>query len=286
MQTGGSTNAHAGIVLAYRLAEPELDDGRDVRIVLFSDGVGNVGHATPEEILGEIQEWSRKGATMNTVGVGIGGNYNDIMLETLANRGNGSYRYVSTEAQLEQFDETGADALLRLLPRDARVQVEFNPDTVRKYRLIGYENRAVADDDFRDDTLDFGEPAFARDVTALYELKLHDDHYPDATLATARLRWKDPQQTSHTEISTSIKPSELATSPEGTNPHLKRAAALAEIAEILRKSYWAQCSTLENAARALREPDVSDQQEAFLYNFTKKILQAAEGADFTPDCQR
>ena len=158
-------------------------------MALLSDGVANVGNTGPESILEMVDEYAQRNATLTIIGVGITGNYNDVLMEVLANRGNGTHHYLANRAAVARFLEESVSGIFVETARDARIQVEFNPDVVRKYRRIGYENRAVADADFQDDALDFGEVGFARDASALYELRLHDQAPADATLATARLRW-------------------------------------------------------------------------------------------------
>ena len=166
-------------------------------------------------------------------------------MEVLANRGNGAYHYLANRDAAARFLEESAAGIFTETARDARIRVEFNPEVVRKYRLIGYENRAVADEDFRDDTLDFGEVGFARDVSALYELRLFDDTSADAMMATARLRWRDPQNRQVVELSQEITTGETAAELSATDPHFRQAAAAAEFAELLRESFWAQCGDLD-----------------------------------------
>ena len=245
LRPGGSTYAEAGLTLAYQLALAEMDRGRKARLVLLSDGVANVGDTGPESILKVVDEYAQRNATLTTIGVGITGNYNDVLMEVLANRGNGTYHYLANRDAAARFLEESAAGIFVETARDARIQVEFNPDVVRKYRLIGYENRAVADEDFRDDTLDFGEVGFARDVSALYELRLFDDVPAEAVMATARLRWLDPQNRRPMELSWAIMVEEVADDLAATDPYFRQAAAASEFAELLRESFWAQCGDLD-----------------------------------------
>ena len=164
------------------------------------------------------------------------------MMEVLSNRGNGTYSYISTQEAIQDFQQSTAQGLLRDTVRDARAQVEFNENVVEQYRLIGYENRAVADDDFRDDTLDFGEPAFNRDITALYEVKLTPNADSGDLVATATVRWRNQGQDRHTETSARITAGELDQPRESASAHLLRTMAVAELAEIMRASFWAQCA--------------------------------------------
>ncbi len=237
----GATNAEAGLVVAYKLADREMHRGRDVHLVLFSDGVGNVGATGPDQILEVVDQAAQRRATLTTVGVGIEGNFNDVMMERLANRGNGTYHYLQDHAAGAAFLDGPAQAVFHETVRDARIQVEFNPDTVRKYRLLGYENRAAADDTFRDDTQDFGELGFRKDVTALYELRpLHDAPVPTAWMATAHLRYRDSVTGEVVETASTLSWGDVGP----PNSYFQRAAAVAEFAELLGRSFWAQCGTM------------------------------------------
>ena len=244
IQPGGSTYVEAGIVTAFKLAAAEMEDGRSVRVVVLSDGVGNLGRTGPHSILAELDRRASRGVVLTTIGVGVSGNYNDVMLEVLANRGNGTYHYVRGAEDVVSFLSNRSEGVFREVARDARVQVEFNPDVVRKYRLLGYENRAVQDDDFRDDTLDFGEVGFARDVTALYELRLFDDVGESDELALARVRWTDGMTGVVSEVSERIVIEDVAGDISQVSRYFLRAMAVAEFAELMRRSYWAQCSDL------------------------------------------
>ncbi len=250
LRPGGSTYAEAGLTLGYDLAAEEMRRERKVRLVLLSDGVANVGETGPDSILKVVDEYAQRNATLTTLGVGITGNYNDVLMEALANRGNGTYHYLANRAAAARFLEESAAGVFTETARDARIQVEFNPDVVRKYRLIGYENRAVADEDFRDDTLDFGEVGFARDVSALYELRLSPDFLSnsasaDAVMSTAYLRWRDPQSGRVIELSQEITAGETVAELSATDPYFRQSAAAAEFAELLRGSFWAQCGDLD-----------------------------------------
>ena len=281
IRAGGSTYVEDGIRKAYEIAEPEILAGRDVRLVLFSDGVGNVGHTGADGILALIDDQAKKDATLTSVGVGFTGNYNDVMLEVLANRGNGTYHYVQDSQAAGDFLERHGESIFREVARDARIQVEFNPEVVRKYRLLGYENRAVADEDFGDDTLDFGEIGFTNDVTALYEMRLQDGVSDSAVLATARLRWLDVESDSFMETETTIEVGELSDEWSEMGSHLRRSVAVAEFAELMGKSFWAQCGTVSAVSEALVGVDIQDGGDEELL----KLLDVA-GTEFEPYCQK
>ena len=244
ISVGGSTFVEDGIRKAYQLAAGEAE-GRSVRVVLLSDGVGNVGATGPDSILDLVDKQAQRSATLTAIGVGLEGNYNDVLLEALANRGNGVYHYVGNAAEVKRFLSRDVEGVFRDAVRDARVQVEFNPLVVRKYRLLGYENRAVSDDDFRNDELDFGEVGFARSVTALYEVRLESGDLPaGAEILEVFLRWRDPVTWEVDELSRSALVSDLVVELAGTDEFYQRDLAVAEFAELMRSSYWAQCGSL------------------------------------------
>ena len=282
LRTGGSTYAEEGLRLAYDLAGDELERGQQVRIVLLSDGVANVGATGPDSILGLVDQQAQRQATLTSIGVGISGNYNDVLLEALANRGNGTYHYLADREAANRYLEESAQGVFTEAARDARIQVEFNPETVRKYRLIGYENRAVSDEDFRDDSLDFGEPGFARDVTALYELRLEDGAAADGVLATVRLRWLDPQTGEPTEIEAGIPVAEVAAEIGSASPYFRQTAAAAEFAELLRKSFWAQCGSLDAVSELLDDASAELGEQRDYRELVRRVGAASEL--FEPYC--
>ena len=284
LHTEGSTYAEAGLRMAYDLAGRELKEERSVRIVLFSDGVANVGATGPESILELVDQQAQRRATLTAVGVGISGNYNDVLMEALANRGNGAYHYLVDQAAGERFLSESAAGVFSETARDARIQVEFDPATVRKYRLIGYENRAVADEDFEDDTLDFGEPGFARDVTALYELRLEADAPAGGALASVRLRWLDPVLGNAIETQASIMVGDIAGSISDTSPYFRQDAAIAELAELLRKSFWAQCSSTSAVSDLLDGVSGELGENSDYARLVSRVAEASE--HFEPYCQQ
>lgn len=249
----GSTYVEEGLTLAYRLAAQQVQPGRITRVILLSDGVGNVGHTGSDSILRQIRSYVDQGVTLTTVGFGMG-NYNDILMEQLANDGDGTYHYVDTLTEAQRVFVDNLVGTLQNIARDTKIQVEFNPEVVRSYRLLGYENRAVKDEQFRDDTVDAGEVGAGHNVTALYEMKLHDD--AEGTLATVRVRYEDPDSGEVSEVESPFQRSQLAADFEDASPRFQLAAVVAEYAEILRESYWAQEGSLgkvaAEASRVLR----------------------------------
>jgi len=255
----GATNAEEGLAIGYGMARKAFRAGAVNRVILCSDGVANVGNTGPESILATIKEQAAEGVTLTTVGFGMG-NYNDVLMEQLADKGRGHYAYVDTLSEAKRVFVRNLTGTLQVVARDVKVQVEFNPDMVRAYRLVGYENRDVADQDFRNDKVDGGEVGAGHSVTALYELK----RWPDkqGPLATVRVRYKDPDGGEAREAAGSIASSDAAAQFEAASDATKLAASAAGFAEILRASYWARGARLEDVlALARRCEDRCDGNE-------------------------
>jgi len=169
LNAGGSTAGGAGIKLAYKLAEKNFKKGGNNRVILATDGDFNVGMSSDKSMEDLIKEKKETGVYLTVLGFGMG-NYKDSKLETLADKGNGNHAYIDTmqEAQKILGEEFGGT--LFTIAKDVKIQVEFNPNKVQAYRLIGYENRLLNDEDFVDDTIDAGEIGSGHSVTALYEI--------------------------------------------------------------------------------------------------------------------
>ncbi|NLT41783.1 MAG: DUF3520 domain-containing protein [Anaerolineae bacterium] len=257
----GSTNAEAGLRLAYQVAA-KADTGEGLnRVILCSDGVANVGQTGADSILKEIEEYAADGITLTTVGFGME-NYNDVLMEQLADKGNGFYAYVDTFNEARRLFLDNLTSTLQVIAKDAKIQVDFNPEVVARYRLIGFENRAIEDEEFRDDTVDAGEIGAGHSVTALYEIKLHPD--TEGTMATVYMRWADPNTDEVTEINREFGTADMDEAFDEASPRFQWSVIVGEAAEILRESYWAQGSTLagvvEEATRVAKllpdDPDV------------------------------
>lgn len=241
LQPEGATNAEAGIRLGYQMAMHAYNPEGINRVILCSDGVANVGETGPDAILEEIRHYVEEGVTLTTVGFGMD-NYNDTLMEQLADDGDGFYSYVDDLREARRLFLDQITGTLQTIAMDAKVQVEFNPSVVMRYRLVGFENRAIADEQFRDNTVDAGEIGAGHSVTALYEIKL----YPEAQgkIATVFMRWRDPDTRQVVELSQDFNTGELAYEFESADPYFQRAVIVAEYAEILKKSYWAEDSSL------------------------------------------
>ena len=249
LSPGGATNAEEGLRLGYQLALQNFGPDYINRVILCSDGVANVGQTGPDAILTEIGNYVKAGILLTTVGFGMG-NYNDILMEQLANKGNGSYAYVDTLKEAERVFVENLTGTLQVIAKDAKVQVEFNPQTVSRFRLLGYENRRLAQEDFRDDDVDAGEIGSGHSVTALYEIKLPEEEIV-GKLATVFIRHEDPDLGDVTEVSQDIFANELKGTFEEASTSFQLAATVAEFAEILRGSYWAQQGSLTAVEQTL-----------------------------------
>ncbi len=191
LRAGGATFAEGGLRLGYEVASQAQVPGATNTVILLSDGVANVGETGPDRILEEIRDAVDRGIRMAAVGVGMG-NFNDVLLERLANDGDGSYWYVDDERQAERVFVDGLTGTLTPIADEAKVQVEFRDDVVRTYRQLGYVNRAIADEDFRNESVDAGEVGAGHQVSALWEIELEPTAEADDVLATVVLRWTEP----------------------------------------------------------------------------------------------
>ena len=169
LRAGGSTGGAQGLQTAYELAARNFVEGGNNRVVLATDGDFNVGPSTPEQLTELIEEHARSGVYISVLGFGMG-NLKDNTMEAIADHGNGNYAYIDTldEARKVLVDEF--DSTMFVVAQDLKVQVEFNPATVAEYRLLGYDNRRLEDEEFDDDTKDAGDVGAGHAVTAFYEL--------------------------------------------------------------------------------------------------------------------
>ncbi|HSG43418.1 MAG TPA: von Willebrand factor type A domain-containing protein [Anaerolineales bacterium] len=255
----GATNAEAGIRLGYRMALQAYNPRGINRVILCSDGVANVGNTEADAILDEIRGYVEEGVTMTTIGFGMD-NYNDILMEQLADNGDGFYAYVDDMREAKRLFIDNLTGTLQTIAMDAKIQVDFNPNVVSRYRLVGFENRAIADEDFRDNSVDAGEIGAGHSVTALYEVKLYTEAY--GNIATVFLRWQDPDTRQVVELSQDFQVADLERRFNRADPYFQRTVIVAEFAEILKESYWAEGSSIDDVYReALRVSDFFGRDE-------------------------
>ena len=247
LNSGGSTAMSSGIDLAYEMAMEQFKPGHENRVIVMSDGDANVGRTSWDEMLGQIKGYADQGVTLSTIGFGMG-NYQDTLMEQLANKGDGNNFYIDDEVQAQRVfvDELGGTMVT--IARDTKIQVEFNPESVAAYRLIGYENRDIADKDFRNDRVDAGEVGSGHNVTALYDVVLKDGYSRE--LATVRMRYEAPgADKAATEKSWRFRASKLAERPDLASRDTRIAYTAATFAEVLRGSPHAAELDLEQLAR-------------------------------------
>ncbi|MCA1618924.1 MAG: VWA domain-containing protein [Acidobacteria bacterium] len=269
MQAGGSTNGGAGIQLAYRVAEENFVRGGINRVILATDGDFNVGVTGDAALVALIEEKRRGGVSLSVLGFGTG-NLNDSAMERLADRGDGNYAYIDTPAEAEKALGEQLAGTLATIAKDVKIQVEFNPRLVAGYRLIGYENRLLAERDFNDDRKDAGEVGAGHTVTALYEVvpagqRLENPGVDElkysrpaetargagaGELLTVKLRYKEPEGGASKPLNVGVP--DRQASFRNASENFKFAAAVAEFGMLLRDSRYKGQSTFDGAAELAR----------------------------------
>ena len=288
LDASGSTNGEAGLKMAYELAEKHFIEGGVNRIVMASDGDLNVGMSSESDLHDFVDSKRESGIYLSVLGFGEG-NYKDNKMETLADHGNGNYHYIDCIDEAEKV--LGQDLMANLIPfaDDVKVQVEFNPAQVKAYRLIGYENRALADEDFLDDTVDAGDVGPNTQFTVAYEVALADsalqvdvpelkygdsgagsaaaqlerytsqDAYADE-LCTANLRYRAFADDAVHQTEAIVHRSDIT---DTLNDNVKFAAAVIEFAMAMRGSEYAGTSSMDTALELLDGMDLNDERAGF-----------------------
>ncbi|OZI76355.1 vWA domain-containing protein [Bordetella genomosp. 2] len=270
LQAAGSTNGGAGLDLAYAQAAKGFIKGGVNRILLASDGDFNVGATDLDTLKDRIARQRQSGIALTTLGVG-GGNFNDALAVQLADAGNGSYHYLDSLREARKVLAGELSATLMTIARDVKIQVEFNPAVVAEYRLIGYEKRALAREDFNNDRVDAGEIGAGANVTALYEItpvgapqaRLEPLRYgkpaaaaaPGDELAFVRIRYKSPDAQASRLVEQAV--AHTATPGPGSEG-LRRAAAAAAFAQWLRGGKYLDGYTPAQIAALAREARGAD----------------------------
>jgi Ca-activated chloride channel family protein len=193
LNAGGSTAGGAGIELAYKTAQENFVKGGNNRVILATDGDFNVGASSNTDMQALIEEKRKSGVFLTCLGYGMG-NYKDSKLETLADKGNGNYAYIDNMQEADRFLQKEFKGSMYAIAKDVKIQIEFNPKHVQSYRLIGYENRKLRDEDFANDAIDAGELGSGHTVTALYEI-IPVGVKSDFFTSTPELKYSTPQAT-------------------------------------------------------------------------------------------
>lgn len=298
LAAGGSTNGAGGIQLAYQQAEAAFVQGAINHVILCTDGDFNVGISSTDALVELIKEKRKTGITLTALGFGIG-NLNDAMMEKVSNAGNGMYSVITSHTQASRYAE---DRMLRTfvhVAKDMKIQLEWNPAHVAAYRLIGYEDRAIADQDFRNDVVDAGEVGAGHRVTALYEVVPKGKAIPSISSAPAieqgepvtgdrqiraadmvlvNVRYKQPgaaESDPAREVGGSIPASSMATPFAQADDDLRWAAALAAYAEILKQSPYAtldQLGVIREVFAGQQDRDIERKEFLGLFDKAKTLL--------------
>ena len=283
LEAGGSTAGGEGIQLAYKVAKQNFISNGNNRVILATDGDFNVGMSSDEALVKLIEDKRKSNIFLSVFGFGRG-NLNDSMMEKLSNKGNGNYAYIDSNEEARKALGNQVAGTLYAIAKDVKIQVEFNPAKVAGYRLIGYENRLLADRDFNDDKKDAGEIGAGHSVTALYEIvpagqkvenpgvdKLKyskvaksDTRFNDE-LMTVKLRYKEPKETKSKLLSIGVL--DRDGSIDSASANLKFASAVAQFGLIMRDSNYkgsANFSSIESLVRSAKGSDLKGYRGEFL----------------------
>ncbi|MDN3725065.1 von Willebrand factor type A domain-containing protein [Aequorivita sp. SDUM287046] len=285
LSAGGSTAGGAGIELAYKIAEENFSKGGNNRVILATDGDFNVGASSDRSMENLIEEKRKTGVFLTCLGFGMG-NYKDSKLETLADKGNGNHAYIDTMQEAQKVLGTEFFGTLYTIAKDVKIQVEFNPAKVQAYRLIGYENRLLNDEDFKDDAKDAGELGSGHTVTALYEIipvgvkskylkdidnlkytKQTNQNFADEML-TVKFRYKEPDGDVSKLITKTVKDDNK--SIESANEDLKFSAAVALFGMQLRDSEFINTKKKEDVI-SLAEAGKGSDKDGYRAEFIRLV---------------
>ncbi|MBM7419358.1 MULTISPECIES: vWA domain-containing protein [Chryseobacterium] len=274
LQAGGSTAGGQGIELAYKLAQENFIKNGNNRVIIATDGDFNVGASSTGDLQTLVEEKRKSGVFLTCLGFGMG-NFKDNRMETLANKGNGNYAYIDNLQEANKFLGKEFAGNMYAIAKDVKIQIEFNPKYVKSYRLIGYENRKLKNEDFTNDKIDAGELGSGHTVTALYEVIPNDVHseflpkendlkYTKNTndenfndeLATVKFRYKKPDGDTSSEIIQVVKNTNQSFS--SSSDDFKFASSVAWFGLVLRNSALIKNKDLkeiENLAKKGRGKD-------------------------------
>jgi Ca-activated chloride channel family protein len=305
LQSGGSTAGGAGLRLAYQVAQDHFIEGGNNRIILATDGDFNIGPSSNAEMERLVEEKREQGVFMTVLGFGMG-NYKDDKMELIADKGNGNYAYIDNIQEAQKVFITEFGGTLFTIAKDVKFQLEFNPARVKGYRLVGYENRLLNDEDFNDDRKDAGEMGAGHTVTALYELipagsdeslksidplkyqsnqgesrdeeKVKPD--PSSELLTVKLRYKQPDGQTSTKVEIPVRGKVLEA--DKTSDNFRFSAAVAEFGMILRNSEYKAGASMENVIELGKSARGAD-EEGYRSEFLKLVKLADALKDWTAE---
>jgi len=305
LQSGGSTAGGAGLELAYKVAQENFAEEGNNRIILATDGDFNVGSSSNAEMERLIEKKREHGVFMTVLGFGMG-NYKDDKMEIIADKGNGNYAYIDNIQEARKVFITEFGGTLFTIAKDVKFQMEFNPARVKGYRLVGYENRLLNDEDFNDDKKDAGEMGAGHTVTALYEiipagsseslksidpLKYQANRGdkkvieqvkadPKAELMTVKLRYKQPDGNTSTKVEIPVKGKVLDL--EDTSDNFRFSASIAEFGLILRNSQYKEDASMEEVI-AMAKGAKGEDEEGYRSEFLKLVKLADSLKEWSAD---
>lgn len=273
LDADGSTNGESGIQAAYAIAEKYFIEGGNNRIILCTDGDLNVGISDEGELKKLVEQKRRSGVYLSVMGFGTG-NIKDNKMETLADNGNGSYHYIDSETEAEKIFVKERSSTLYTIAKDVKIQVEFNPANVEGYRLIGYDNRRLANEDFTDDTKDAGEVGAGGSVTALYEIipaagktssglkyqKTEPRAEFSGELLTVKVRYKNPDDGKSYQVTDTVDRADYSAK---MSDNMKLASAVTEFGLVLKDSGYKGTADVNHAlklAKSLTKPDKYEEE--------------------------
>lgn len=284
LNAGGSTAGGAGIRLAYNIARENFIERGNNRVILATDGDFNIGESSNAAMERLIADEKESGIFLTVLGFGMG-NYKDSKMEILADKGNGNYAYIDTMKEAQKVLQKEFGGTLFTIAKDVKIQIEFNPDKVQAYRLLGYENRILLDEDFNNDKKDSGDLGSGHTVTALYEIipvgikssylhsvdelkyqsKKSSVNQRSTELVTIKLRYKLPDEDQSSLITEVVH--DGATAWKNSSENFRWAAAVATFGMILRDSEYrgqATCNDVISWAESAKGPDVEGYRHEFI----------------------
>ncbi len=265
----GSTNGSGGIQKAYEIAERQKADGVNSRVILMSDGDFNVGMISEEEMKELAKKKAQTGVYLSVLGFGMG-NTRDDMLETLARNGNGNYAYIDNQMEVKKVLCDELNGMLVTVLKDAKAGVTFT-DSVKKYRLIGYDTKLITEDDFNDEKKDTGEIGSNLTVTAMYEIELNDTVEEGAELANVEIRYKNVFKNEESE-SVTVN----VTNNENYEDRIGFATCVAEFGLVLRNSKYKENASLQNVLERLQALKEYTDADAYKQEFADLVARATE----------
>ncbi len=275
----GSTNVQAGLELAYEQALRAFRPGAINRVVLLSDGVANNGLTDAPGLWAKVKAKASEGITLSTVGFGMG-DYNDVLMERLADDGDGNYAYVDKLEEAQRIFVENLTGTLQVVAKDVKLQLEFDPTVVERYRLLGFENRALSRRDFANDRVDSGDLGAGHAVTAIYEVKFKRRDAP--AFATFRARFKAPEGGASQLVEKALPLHVVRDTTAAATPPARLSLVAAGFAEKLRGSYWARTVTYQQLLTQLDElPDTLRAHPQV--QELRRLVTAASRLDLRPD---